>query len=42
MEREKKPQSYEDLEIYQLAKRLAVEVHRMTLDELQVRDVRGR
>lgn len=27
-------QSYEDLEIYQLAKKLAVEVHRMTLDEL--------
>ena len=27
-------QSYEDLEIYQLAKMLAIEVHRMTLDEL--------
>ena len=29
-----KPQSYEDLEIYQLAKQHAVEVHRMTLDKL--------
>ena len=27
-------QSYEDLEIYQLAKKLAIEVHKMTLDEL--------
>ena len=27
-------QSYEDLEIYQLAKKLAVEIHKMTLDEL--------
>ena len=27
-------QSYEELEIYQLAKKLAVEVHRMALDEL--------
>src|SRR4030043_2465607 len=27
-------QSYLDLEIYQLAKQLAVEIHRMTLDEL--------
>jgi len=33
-ERKDKPQSYEDLEIFQLAKRLAIEVHRMTLDEL--------
>lgn len=29
-----KAQSYEDLEIYQLAKQYAAEVHRMTLDEL--------
>ena len=27
-------QSYEDLEIYQLSKMLAIEVHRITLDEL--------
>ena len=27
-------QSYEDLEIYQLSKTLAIEVHRITLDEL--------
>jgi hypothetical protein len=27
-------QSYEDLEVYQLAKKLAIEVHKMTLDEL--------
>ena len=26
--------SYEDLEVYQLALRLAVDVHRMSLDEL--------
>ena len=32
---EKKLQSYDDLEIYQLAKSLAVEIHKMTLDELQ-------
>jgi len=31
---EKKTQSYLDLEIYQLAKKFAVEIHRMTLDEL--------
>jgi hypothetical protein len=31
---EKTAQSYLDLEIYQLAKKLAVEIHRMTLDEL--------
>jgi len=31
---ESKPRGYEDTEIYQLAKRLAVEVHRMTLEEL--------
>ena len=31
---EKKPQSYLDLEIYQLAKKFAVEIHRMTLNEL--------
>lgn len=30
----KKPQSYKDLEIYQLSHRLAVEVHKMSLDEL--------
>ena len=29
-----KPQSYEDLVIYQLAKKLAVEIHQMTLTEL--------
>lgn len=29
-----KTQSYRDLEIFELAKRLAVEVHRMTLEEL--------
>ncbi len=33
-ERKDKPQSYEDLEIFQLAKQLAIAVHRMTLDEL--------
>jgi four helix bundle protein len=33
-EGEGKPQGYEDLEVYQLAKQFAVEVHRMTLDEL--------
>jgi four helix bundle protein len=27
-------QSYEDLEVYQLAKSLAIEIHSMTLDEL--------
>jgi four helix bundle protein len=27
-------QSYEDLEIYQLAEKLAVEIHKMTLNEL--------
>ncbi|HID87352.1 MAG TPA: four helix bundle protein [Anaerolineae bacterium] len=32
--RQSKAQSYEDLEIYRLAKQCAVEVHRMTLDEL--------
>jgi len=31
---EKKTQSYLDLEIYQLAKKFAVEIHRTTLDEL--------
>jgi len=31
---EKKTQSYLDLKIYQLAKKFAVEIHRMTLDEL--------
>ena len=31
---EKKTQSYLDLEIYQLAKKFAVEIHRMTLNEL--------
>lgn len=31
---ETRPQNYEDLEIYQLAKRLAAEIHQMTLDEL--------
>jgi four helix bundle protein len=31
---EKKTQSYLDLEIYQLAKKFTVEIHRMTLDEL--------
>ena len=31
---EKKTQSYLDLEIYQLAKKFAVEIHRITLDEL--------
>jgi len=31
---EKKTQSYLDLEIYQLAKKFAVEIHRLTLDEL--------
>ena len=29
-----KPQSYEDLVIYQLAKKLAVEIHQLTLTEL--------
>ncbi|MCD6117629.1 four helix bundle protein [bacterium] len=29
-----KAQSYKDLEIYQLAKKLAVEIHKMTLEEL--------
>jgi len=29
-----KPQSYSDLEIYVLAKELAVRVHKMTLEEL--------
>ena len=29
-----KPQSYEDLEVYQLAHRLAVEIHEMSLTEL--------
>lgn len=33
-ERRRKPQSYKDLEIYQLAHRLAVEIHKMTLEEL--------
>jgi four helix bundle protein len=31
---EKGFQSYEDLEIYTLSKKLAVEIHKMTLDEL--------
>ena len=31
---EKRLQSYEDLEIYKLSKKLAVEIHKMTLDEL--------
>ncbi|MBC7228529.1 MAG: four helix bundle protein [Thermoflexales bacterium] len=29
-----RPKGYEDTEIYQLAKQLAVEIHRMTLEEL--------
>ena len=29
-----KPRGYEDTAVYQLAKRLAVEIHRMTLEEL--------
>jgi four helix bundle protein len=32
--KEKDFQSYEDLEIYKLARKLAVEIHKMTLDEL--------
>ena len=32
--RRKKPQSYKDLEVYSLAKDLAVKIHRMTLEEL--------
>ncbi len=31
---EKKSKSYRDLEIYRLSKKLAVDVHRMTLEEL--------
>lgn len=31
---EKKLQSYKDLEIYKLAKKLAIEIHKMSLDEL--------
>jgi four helix bundle protein len=31
---EKRLQSYEDLEIYKLSRKLAVEIHKMTLDEL--------
>ena len=31
---EKKSKSYRDLEIYRLSKKLAVEIHRMTLEEL--------
>ena len=33
----KKAQSYDDLEIYELAKELAVKVHKMTLEELPKR-----
>lgn len=33
-ERNKKPQSYKDLEIYQLAYKGAVRIHRMTLQKL--------
>lgn len=32
--RSERPKGYEDTEIYQLAKQLAVEIHRMTLEEL--------
>ena len=32
--RMKKPQSYKDLEVYLLAKELAVKVHRMTIEKL--------
>lgn len=31
---ERKPQSYKDLEIYRLAKELAVKIHKMTLEDL--------
>ncbi len=31
---ERKPQSYEDLEVYSLSKELAVKVHKMTLKDL--------
>ena len=34
MVQESKPRGYEDTEIYRLAKQLAVEIHRMTLEEL--------
>jgi len=34
MEQEGKPKGYERTAVYQLAKRLAVEIHRMTLEEL--------
>ncbi len=32
--KEKDFQSYEDIKIYKLARKLAVEIHKMTLDEL--------